>query len=241
MAEANVTPLRACVKCGGMFTGRMCKPCKKARDSDGYERNKVKRLEVNAAYRVNNQEKIRAINAAYYAGNREKLDAKSRQYRLDNLERCRKLEDIRSKKSRALDPNFKSKVTSYRVANREKFNAWRASWKRNRLKSDPIFYLETSVRNRLNEAIRRCGYTKRSKTLQALGCDWEFFKLHIERQFLSGMSWEKIGSEIHIDHITPMASAKSLDDVLALSHFTNLRPMWAKDNQSKGARITHLL
>ena len=63
---------------------------------------------------------------------------------------------------------------------------------------------------------------------------------HIERQFLRGMNWEN-RDKWHIDHIVPLATAKSEAEVLALNHFTNLRPIWSRDNLSKGAKQTHLL
>ena len=107
--------------------------------------------------------------------------------------------------------------------------------------STPQNKLSHKVRSLIRMSIKKRGYTKRSKTHEILGCDWEFFKTHIERQFVKGMDWEKMGREIHIDHITPMATAKTEEDVIALNHFTNLRPMWAKENMSKGARITCLI
>lgn len=111
--------------------------------------------------------------------------------------------------------------------------AWRNSTNKNQLSH--------KVRRMIGKSIRNRGYTKRSKTHEILGCDWEFFKTHIERQFVKGMNWENMGEEIHIDHITPLSTAKTEEEVIALNHFTNLRPMWAKDNMSKGAQITHLI
>lgn len=241
MADADITPLRVCVNCGVGFIGRLCKPCKKVRDARSYAKNSEKRLATNAKYRLQNKEKIKSLNADYYAANREKMDAYSRQYRADNLHRSRKLANAAAKRSRLADPNHKAKVAKYESENKEKFNAIRAKWRLDKRNSDPVFNLQSTIRNRMNEAIRNRSYTKRSKTLEVLGCDWDFLKSHIERQFLKGMTWEKMGSEIHIDHITPFASAKTEAEVISLSHFTNLRPMWAKENQSKGAKITHLI
>ncbi len=54
------------------------------------------------------------------------------------------------------------------------------------------------------------------------------------------MSWEN-RALWHIDHIVAMATAVTEADVLALNHFTNLRPLWGVDNLKKGAKQTHLL
>lgn len=50
------------------------------------------------------------------------------------------------------------------------------------------------------------------------------------------MTWENRG-EWHIDHIIPLASASTEEELLALCHYTNLQPLWAFDNLSKGAKI----
>ncbi len=52
------------------------------------------------------------------------------------------------------------------------------------------------------------------------------------------MSWDnhtKYGW--HIDHIIPLASAKTEEELKSLCHYTNLQPLWAKENLSKGAKI----
>jgi hypothetical protein len=84
------------------------------------------------------------------------------------------------------------------------------------------------------------GFSKSSSTAVILGCDWDQFKRHIELQFLPGMSWENT-PEWHIDHIVPLASANDVEEVIALSHFTNLQPLWAKDNLRKSDKITRLI
>ena len=111
---------------------------------------------------------------------------------------------------------------------------------RERLKSDPVFAFTKQVRCLVRDAVARGGYAKSTKTATILGCTWPEFVTHIERQFLPGMSWSNRG-EWHIDHIVPMATAVTEADVLALNHFTNLRPLWGPDNLKKGAKQTHLL
>lgn len=58
-----------------------------------------------------------------------------------------------------------------------------------------------------------------------------------EKQFTKGMTWEKIGSEIHIDHKIPLASAKTEEDLIHLCHYRNLQPLWKLDNIRKQDKI----
>ena len=109
-----------------------------------------------------------------------------------------------------------------------------------RAKVDPVFALKHRLRSLIRGSVRRGGYSKNSRTHEILGCDWQTFAKHIERQFLPGMSWDRLG-EIHFDHIVASSSARTESELLALNHFTNLRPLWAKENLSKSAQITHLI
>lgn len=109
-----------------------------------------------------------------------------------------------------------------------------------KIASDPIEKLTRAIRTFICQSIIRGGYKKNSRTHEILGCDFVFFKSHIEKQFKPGMSWTN-RSEWHIDHITPMASARSESEAVALNHYTNLRPLWANENLSKGAKATNLI
>jgi hypothetical protein len=51
--------------------------------------------------------------------------------------------------------------------------------------------------------------------------------------FRDGMSWENKG-KWHIDHIIPLSSAKTHEDVIKLCHFKNLQPLWEQENKKKG-------
>ena len=76
---------------------------------------------------------------------------------------------------------------------------------------------------------------KRSATFQLLGYTPADLVKHIEKNFIDGMSWDN-RKQWHIDHIKPISSAKTEADVIRLNQLSNLRPLWARDNMSKGAR-----
>ncbi len=129
---------------------------------------------------------------------------------------------------------------AYREANKEVLRAKAVARHIERRASDPIYALARRVGDLLRARLRAGGFTKKSRSHEILGCDWPSFKLHIERQFTKGMSWDRM-DEIHIDHITPISTAQTEIEVLALNHFTNLRPMWASENMSKHNKLTHLI
>lgn len=96
--------------------------------------------------------------------------------------------------------------------------------------------LKDLLRNRTYQAFKNKGYSKNSKTQEMLGVDWETCKAHIERQFTKEMNWDNQG-EWHIDHIIPLASANTEQELKKLFHYSNLQPLWAKDNLSKSDSI----
>lgn len=106
--------------------------------------------------------------------------------------------------------------------------------------TDPLFNLKVRMRKAIRHALHGRGFSKAKRTREVLGCDWQTFASHIERQFLPGMSWDN-RDRWHLDHIVPLATAATEAEVLALNHFTNLRPLWAQDNIAKGAEVRYLL
>ena len=71
----------------------------------------------------------------------------------------------------------------------------------------------------------------------AFGCTYAELASHIESQFQVGMTWENMG-KWHVDHIVPVNHFLNEDpDDLNCNHYKNLRPLWAKDNLSKGAKV----
>ena len=95
------------------------------------------------------------------------------------------------------------------------------------------------LKHRLRCYIRKViSGAKPCTTLEMLGCSIDFFISHIENQFDIGMTWRN-SSEWHIDHIKPLKGAKTESQVVKLFHFSNLRPLWALENLSKGGKQKH--
>jgi len=97
-----------------------------------------------------------------------------------------------------------------------------------------------AVRARLHTALR--GNKKSAKTAELTGCSFEQLKAHLEKQFRPGMTWDNRGKVWHIDHIKPCAKFDlSLPDAQrACFQYTNLQPLFARENRVKGAKMLTL-
>jgi len=139
---------------------------------------------------------------------------------------------------------MKEKLKNFHKDNPEKRKEYRRNYKsrkhqqrKERRKSDHIFNLTNKMRCRLWKYLTIFEVTKKNKTFDIVGCTPEFLKEHLEKQFTKGMTWELFGKHIHIDHMIPLSSAKTEEELYKLCHYSNLQPLWAGDNLSKGNKV----
>lgn len=101
----------------------------------------------------------------------------------------------------------------------------------------PKHRLEHNISRSVNLSLR--GGKGGASCFKLLGFTVEQLVRHLELQFSPGMSWDNYG-EWHVDHRVPLASFRyetSNDDEFRQAWaLTNLQPLWAKQNISKGAR-----
>lgn len=110
-----------------------------------------------------------------------------------------------------------------------------------RYENDPLFKLTCVIKGLVYKSLKSKGYTKESKTYQILGCTFEEFKLYIESLFEPWMNWENQGNpkdrilEFNktwdIDHIIPLSSVITEEEIIKLNHYTNLQPLCSKYNR----------
>lgn len=196
---------------------------------DTYAKNRDARLIKKKEYREKNAEKIKAYMDNWHKENKDHTLDYGRKRYSSNPEKARKYRKdwYLKNKDFALD---QAKI--YRKNNKVKIR----QYYNDRHKTNSLFAMSNRARNRINDFIRKKGYSKTSKTSQLLGCSWITLHDHIEKQFTNGMKWSN--RELwHIDHIVPLASAKNEDELVRLCHFSNLRPLWAKENHTKSDKI----
>jgi hypothetical protein len=86
--------------------------------------------------------------------------------------------------------------------------------------------------------LRRAGMALRGRAspADAVGCEHAELRDDIAARFRTGMCWERY-RQWEVDHIRPLSSARTLSDLIALCHFSNLQPLWRSENLIKGGGL----
>lgn len=132
-----------------------------------------------------------------------------------------------------------------KVKNHEKWLKRKAAGKtreydRNRWKTNLQYRLGSNMRRLIHQVITRLSGThKHAKTFQLIGCSISALRVHLEAQFVEGMSWENYGSAWHVDHLIPISLFDLNDDLQQRQafYFENLRPLWKSENHSKSDKV----
>ena len=127
-----------------------------------------------------------------------------------------------------------NRVASSEEEKRKKRNEYQKKYVKNRKENDPVFKLQLSIRKLIYLTFK--GHVKKSRTEEIIGIDFKSFKDFIEKKFQEGMNWENYG-KWHLDHIIPISSANSEQQIYELNHYTNFQPLWAEDNLKKSNKI----
>ena len=190
--------------------------------------NRAKISEAAKKYRAENRDAIKTRTRAKLAA-----DPQARQRRNRKREERRKLKgDDRRAYFKArqirLAAEIKEKRRLWRIRDREKVRAYQ---------SQPQVKLAMRLRQRLWDALG--SRSTSGRMLRLLGCTVEQLMAHLEMQFEPGMTHENRGSVWHVDHVLPLSSFDLTDpaQVARACHFTNLQPLFAHDNLSKGAKV----
>ena len=218
-----------------------CISCDKIYKKEYYENNvdKIKKNRKNRytnnidkvkEYNENNKERIIVERQKYYEKNKEFFIKKSTEYYNNNTE---KIKEKRKEYYNNNTEKIKKKRKEYCKNNVEGIR----NYYNKRRNNDVLFKLSSNIRSRIRVYLKSKNIKKNNKTFDIVGCTPDFLKEHLEKQFTEKMSWELIGKHIHIDHIIPLSSAKTEEEVYKLCHYTNLQPLWAKENLSKGRKI----
>jgi len=174
-------------------------------------------------WRLNNPDKVKEHKErhkeylkAYYQANKDKI--------------C---EQVKTNREKNID-TYKAKKREYQKRTKEATN----KRIRERRKNDSLFRIKQDMRNMIIKSFKKFTETKSERTEQILGCTFEQFKQHIESKFENWMTWDNKGLYNgtanfgwDIDHITPLDTAQTIEDIINLNHYTNLQPLCSYINR----------
>ena len=128
-------------------------------------------------------------------------------------------------------------LVAWRKKNREELNRKALIYEQERKKRDPAFKLLKTLRSRLGSALKSQNVEKQHRTMDLIGQTPAFVRDYLESKFTEGMSWDNHG-KWHIDHIKACCKfdLTKEEEQRRCFHYTNLQPLWAKDNLSKGSK-----
>jgi hypothetical protein len=151
---------------------------------------------------------------AYRENNKEKVFESKRRYRAKNAVK------------------IKLRKQKYGVENRDKI----AKSLANRRANNPIARMANSMRRSIRRYLD-AGQKGEMSSFEIIGCSKDDLRKHLQSKFKDGMTWQNYGKHWHIDHIVPLISSKSVEEIKRLCRWTNLQPLTAFENISKGAKI----
>ena len=201
---------KTCNKCGEVKPISEFVKCKKSKNGVRGECSKCAN-ERNLKKYHDNKEQINENRRNNYTGPTEESRVRQRQWEKNNPDKIK----IYSKRKY--------------VKHKDKFIKNSMKWNYNKLETDTLFKLKSLLRSRIYNFLKSKGFSKNSSTEQIIGCSKEYLKEYLENKFTDGMSWDNQG-KWHIDHIIPLSSANNEEEIYKLFHYTNLQPLWAKDN-----------
>lgn len=218
-----------------------CKPCAIARSKKNHADNRDARVaRMREKY---DPEKNRIQCKKYREENRESVKTAIKKWRdahpNHSKERyARDRDRILARQKLYHQKHSKKKLDfakAYREnpANRERISKQKTAWYLNKRRTDIGFRILCNLRRRLYDFVK--GKSKSARTIEIVGCSIDGLKLHIQKQWKPGMTWENYG-KWEIDHIIPCASFSNLellDQQRQCFGFENLQPLWRHENNAK--------
>lgn len=210
---------------------KICTKCKRELPLDMFQKDRTKRdglacrckeckAEYARQYVIDHREERRAYKKKYWEENKHRFVEERQKYR----------EEHREDMKRWHQQNY--------AKNRDKIIADGYERKKKKLKTDPIFKYKEQIRHFVWLGFHRRGFQKPATTEQMVGCTAEELKVYLNETFYKNYGYEYDGTDkVHIDHIIPLSTAKTQEEVAKLFHYTNLQLLKAEHNQMKSNKL----
>ena len=191
-------------------------PCKKCK----YEQDRL--------YREANAERCHARSREYYRTHKEQHHAYGKAWKETHKESVKE-------SGRKFFQKHKEEIYA-------KYGKQNQAYIKQRKAVDPVFKLSLQIRVNIYDAFKRRGCRKDSRCAEITGLSAPDLANYLVETFRNnyGREWDGVEA-VHIDHIIPLATAESIDDVKRLCHYTNLQLLTAEDNLRKNAKLDYEL
>lgn len=188
-------------------------------------------------YQKNNFEKIKKQKREYF-----------KKYRQNNIDYFK----AKDEKFKELHKNYMKEYSKkYREEHKEYFKEYFKEYNRKRKKEKKLkkAKIETKeqlelkkfkqqIRCLISKSFSRKKFIKKENTEKILGCNFKQLYKHLLKTYKNNYKIEWDGIEkIHIDHIIPLATAKTEEEVIKLCHYSNLQLLKAQDNMIKSNKL----
>lgn len=192
-----------------------CKSCVCKRQKKYGDNHKEERKEYNKEYNETHKEELKL----YRETNKEEISEYAKEYNITH--RVEKAKNYNKYYN-----NNKAKIREYEKIRRQTNILCRSS---------------KSLRCLVAAAFRNMGFEKNSRTHKILG---ELYDICTDYLILTGFAnyddftiEDFLAGKYHIDHIIPLSTAKTIEDVIRLNHISNLQLLTAADNLSKSDKL----
>ncbi|MBA7591122.1 hypothetical protein ES708_33273 [subsurface metagenome] len=178
------------------------------------------------SWKENNPKKVKMIQSKYAKNNPEKESKRAINWQKNNPKKVKEIK----KRFKENNPRY---MENYRKNNSENIRKYLKKWLLN-----PRNKLSHNISVLMNRSLKRNKNNKHWEII--VNFTLQDLIAHLEKQFRDGMNWQNMG-KWQIDHIRPISrfDFNSYEDsefrkCWALS---NLQPLWAFENISKGNKI----
>ena len=205
---------------------KYCAKCKIEKDLSNFTKDKSKK----DGLKINCIDCCKLYINNYYKENIDKLKIKHNEYNKKRI-----VDKVAMKKYK--HEHYKLNKEKIDIRNKEYRRKNKDILKEKR-SENLILKLKENIGNNIRNSLRKNNCRKNSRTTEILNCTIQEFKLYLESKFEIWMSWENYGKyngELNygwdIDHIIPISSANTEEEIIKLNHYTNLQPLCSYRNR----------